>query len=277
MLSRGKCLLAQTFKRTLKLVGKDRVFVITNSVQVSSTRKICPQIPARQILVEPVGRNTTAVIGVSALFIEKISRGNGASFAVLPSDHVVKPLSAFLKTARKAFSIAEETSGLVTIGINPQFPATGYGYIKRGESFEANAGTYFKISRFFEKPSLDRAMKYIESADFYWNAGMFVWEADAILKAIKENASEIFQGLSRIGASLTSRTPFRRALGKHYGKIEKINIDFSVIGKARNAYVVPAEFEWDDVGSWTAVGRNKKKDSGSNYTLSGRRRYWWGE
>ena len=180
---------------------------------------------------------------------------------MLPSDHVVKDVRAFSETLGEAFRLAESGDKLVTIGITPTFPATGYGYIRKGEKF--GGGEYYKVSRFFEKPNLERATEYLNSGEFFWNAGIFVWKTSSILSAIDKN----LKGAGDILRRIESAADFNKTASELYPQIEKISIDFSVMEHADNAWTVPAKFDWDDVGSWTAVERHCPKDADGNTVI----------
>ena len=255
------CLLSMTYSRAREAVGGENIFVVTNPEQVEAITLACPEIARDKILVEPAGRDTTAAIGFSAAYLKRISGGKDCSFAVLPSDHVVKDVQAFSETLGEAFRLAESGDNLVTIGIIPTFPATGSGYIRKGEKF--GGGEYYKVSRFFEKPNLERATDYLNSGEFFWNAGIFVWKTSSILSAIDKNV----KGAGDILRRIESAPDFNKTASELYPQIEKISIDFSVMEHADNAWTVPAKFDWDDVGSWTAVERHCPKDADGNTVI----------
>lgn len=259
------CLLSMTYSRLRGVVSPENIFVVTNAEQVEAIVDTCPEISRERIIVEPTGRDTTAAIGFSAVNISRMSGGEDSSFAVFPSDHVVSDESAFADTLRLAFEVAEGGDRLVTIGIKPTFPATGYGYIRRGEKFTGDLGDYYKVARFFEKPNLPRATEYVESGDYYWNAGIFVWKTSAILSAIANNAPATFSILQKIAAA--SPDKFLETVNSLYGQIEKISIDFSVMEHAQNAWTVLSRFHWDDVGSWAAVERHCAKNCDGNVAV----------
>ncbi len=259
-----KCLLSQTLTRTRKIAGVEKVLVITNKAQVAPILKECPEISEDCIVAEPMGRDTSAAVALAALLAKRLALGEESSFCVLPADQVVEDEAAFARTLETAFAIAENSGELVTIGINPTHPATGYGYIERGEALALGEEKYFKVSRFHEKPALEKAKEYLAGGGFYWNAGIFVWKTSSILGALAKFLpahSEIFSAIETdmdAGASLAA------ALENHFPKLEKISIDFGVMEKADNVSVVPAAFDWDDVGSWTAVERHAPKDASGN-------------
>ena len=255
-----ECLLSQTFSRISRFVPKSNIMIITNAGQIGAIKKFCPEIPAENLIAEPAGRDTTAAIGLAAVLVESRACGGESSFAVFPSDQVVEDVEGFSETVMKAFEVAEWGDRLVTIGITPTFPATGYGYIKRA----AERGGAFEVEKFYEKPSEVRARQYLESGDFYWNAGIFVWKTSSILSALERNVPKTYEIFGRIKSNLDSGKDLQCAAAELYLQIEKISIDFSVMEKSANVWVVPAEFDWDDVGSWAALERHFSKDASGN-------------
>jgi len=260
-----ECLLSQTFARVSTVIAKSNIMVITNAEQIEAIGKICPEIPKDNIIAEPCGRDTSAAISLAAVLVQ--AKSADSSFAVFPADHVIHNNAAFSETLLSAFEVAEGGDRLVTIGIEPKFPATGYGYIKRGKKQDTSLGEYFKVSRFFEKPNLSRATSYVGSGEYYWNAGIFVWKTSAILSAVKKNIPETAKIFEKIYKKISSGKSLKKALAKNYEKIEKISIDFAVMEKADNAWVVPATFDWDDVGSWSAVERHHPHDANGNVAV----------
>ncbi len=260
----GKSLLSMTFERVSKLLPAKNILVIAGGAQIKNIRKVCPEIPASQLVGEPVARDTTAAIGLAAVLVGKMAKGEDASFAVLPSDHMISDTGGFVKTMRSAFGVAEGGDRLVTIGIAPAYPATGFGYIRRGREFGLSSGEYYKVARFCEKPDLKKAQRFLADGGYFWNAGIFVWKVSSILGAIEKNIPQTFGALTRMKGEIESGVKTARAAAKYYPEIEKISIDFSVMERAKNAYVVPQNFDWDDVGSWNALERHLPKDENGN-------------
>ncbi len=252
------CLLSQTFRRISKIVPPGNILVITNGEQTRGIAKYAPEIPRRNVIAEPCGRDTSAAILLAATAIK--CRNENASFAVFPSDHIVKNSGGFSKTMRAAFEIAEGGDRLVTVGISPSFPATGYGYIKRGKKAENKSGVYYKAAGFFEKPGIARAKAFVKSGSFYWNAGIFAWKTESILKAAKKYIPDSHKIFEKIRSEMKKGASLDDACSAHYGDLKKISIDFAVMEKAENVYVVPASFDWDDAGSWNALERHLKAD-----------------
>lgn len=259
------CLLELTLKRVSKLVDFKNIFIVSNAEQCEAILEVCPTLSHEQLVAEPLCRDTTAAIALGSILVEKLSGGDDASFAVFPSDHLISDDEAFVHSLNEAFGAAEKTSGLLTIGIKPTFPATGYGYIQKGKKLDGFE--CFKVNRFFEKPNAERAESYVASGQFYWNAGIFVWKNSAIQQQLRENAfaeSKVFEDMRK---SILDGCNVEDALAEFYPKIEKISIDFSVMEKAKNAWVVPAGFGWDDVGSWSAIERHYQKDLKGNIAV----------
>lgn len=259
----GECLLAQTFARVSKVVGAKNTLVITNKMQVRPIRRICPQIPASNIITEPVGRDTTAAVGLAAVVVEKLAKGAESSFAVFASDHVIHDTRSFVANIKTAFEIAEKNGLLMTIGIRPTYPSTGFGYILKGGKIAGRRGA-FDVARFYEKPNLQRAEEYVASGKFFWNAGMFVWKTSAILDALKQHVPDVYKKLLGLREKTAKSADMARAIAEVYPKIERISIDFSVMECADNVGVVEADFDWDDAGSWNALARIFKPDASGN-------------
>ena len=261
---KGECLLMQTLKRVDGIVPSENILIVTNAEQVPAITKECPGFPREHIISEPCPRDTSAAIALCATLIKRMSKSEDSSFAVFPSDQVVSDVSAFKDTIQSVFEIAELGDNLATIGIKPDYPATGYGYIRRGSPFPLASGQCYKIARFYEKPNLARATAYYESGDFYWNAGIFAWKTSSILNALQRYIPDTHAAFFNIEKRLDSGEDLASVLSDTYPRIEKISIDFAVLERCDNAYVVPALFDWDDVGSWSAVERHYPKGPDGN-------------
>jgi len=259
-----KCLLAQTFERVSHVVASQNIIIITNKEQVRGILESCPEIDPKQIVAEPMARDTSAAIALADMLVKRLAAGKESSFAVFPSDQVVMDQSAFSDTLISAFELAEGGDRLVTIGIVPTHPATGYGYIKRGERFDLELDEFYKVERFFEKPNYTRAEGYIETGEFYWNAGIFVWKTSSISAALKNLIPATYEAFERALKAIDGGKKIEDVLAEEYPSLEKISIDFAVMEKATNTCVVPARFDWDDVGSWSAIERHYEKDKYEN-------------
>ena len=193
-------MLAQTVDRLKDLVSPKKVFVITNVEQRDAVLESCPELLPERVIGEPQGRDTAAAVGLAALLVDNAEQGS--AFALLPADHVIADSAGFCKVLAGAFEAAEKEDVLVTIGIRPDFPATGYGYLKQGSEVEG-LGTLavHQVERFVEKPNIENAQKYLQEGGYFWNAGMFVWRPEVILQAVREHAPALSNGLDQLAAS----------------------------------------------------------------------------
>ena len=254
--STGESLIQATARRIEGLVGKEHVWVVTNELH---SKLVHEHVPNARILSEPQGRNTAASIGLAAIYLEKESPES--IMLILPADHAVSDEKQLMEILKNASTIAAKQNLLVTIGVFPESPHTGYGYIKRGPKLANDA---FAVARFFEKPSLERAMKYIESGDFYWNSGMFVWKPGVFLEAVRNYLPSLADGLDQIKAAIGTKEE-SQVLEKVFPTLESISVDFGILEHARNCAVVTGQnFGWNDVGSWDAWAENFAKEVNGN-------------
>ncbi|MBE0069267.1 mannose-1-phosphate guanylyltransferase [Thermoanaerobacterium thermosaccharolyticum] len=258
-----KTMIQQTVDRLKKLMPIENIFVVTNIDYAGLISDQIPELPTENILIEPMGKNTAACIGLAALHTERLDRDS--IMVVVPSDHVIKDEETYLGVLKTAIEKAKSGNNLVTIGIKPQHPETGYGYInfKKITHEILNNNPVHKVERFVEKPDYDTAVKYVESGDYLWNSGMFIWKTSAILNAIKEYMPQLYSALNVIKENFDS-DEIEKILYEEYSKLESISIDYGIMEKAKNVYVVPGDFGWDDVGSWTSIERLYEKDENGN-------------
>jgi mannose-1-phosphate guanylyltransferase len=253
-------LLRQTFERTRPLVPPARVLVFTASRLVPAVRRMLPEVPGRNIVGEPIGRNTAPCIGVAAGLAR--ARDPRAVLAVLPTDHVVGPAAAFRSDLSRAVRLAARAPLLVTLGIRPTFPATGYGYIEAGDPLAIDRA-FRAVRRFREKPGAAQARRFIATRRFYWNAGIFVWSAGTILDAIRAHHPALGRQLDLLG-----RSGWRAgAVARAFPSFPSISIDYAVMEKAGNVAVLPARFRWDDVGAWDAIRAHHPGDAMGNVRM----------
>lgn len=258
-----KAMLAQTIERLEGLVPVENIFVITNSVQHDAVLEVCPELDPEKVIGEPVGRDTAAAVGLATILVNR--ENANATFAMLPADAVIYDVEGFCSTLTTAFNAAEASPVLTTIGIQAKFPATGYGYIQQGEEITQFSGkSVFQVKRFVEKPKLELAKEYLESGDYFWNAGMFIWSVAAITAEMKKNTPSLWMSLQAINKGLDEGSPLNSLLEEHYPKLEKISIDYAIIEKAENIVMVESQFDWDDVGEWTALERHYPADDSGN-------------
>ncbi len=256
-------MLSQTVDRLSGLVSPEDVFVITNAEQRDAVLESCPQLLPERVIGEPQGRDTAAAVGLAALVVERAEPG--AAFALLPADHVIADAAGFCSVLEGAFEAAEAEDYLVTIGIQPDFPSTGYGYLKRGPSAQENGSRpVYQVERFVEKPNLEKAEQYLKEGGFYWNAGMFIWRPEVILSAIKQHAPELSSGLEELSSAWDASGSLEDAMGQVYPHLKKISIDFAVMEKAEGVVMLESDFDWDDVGEWPAIARHYPADPQGN-------------
>jgi len=258
-----KTMIQQTADRLKRLMPIENIFVVTNIDYAGLISDQIPELPTENILIEPMGKNTAACIGLAAIHTERLD--TDSIMVVVPSDHVIKDEETYLGVLKAAIEKAKAGNNLVTIGIKPQHPETGYGYINfkkiTNEIFHNNP--VHKVERFVEKPDYDTAVKYVESGDYLWNSGMFIWKTSTILNAIKEYMPQLYSALNVIREHFDS-DEIEKILYEEYSKLESISIDYGIMEKAKNVYVVPGDFGWDDVGSWTSIERLYEKDENDN-------------
>ena len=255
----GRTMIQLTVERILPLVDIEDIFIATNKDYKELVKKQLPKLPEENILCEPVGRNTAPCIGLGAIHIAK--KYKDALMFVLPSDHLIKYNSMFVNTLKEASKIAMEGTNLVTLGITPDYPETGYGYIKF-DSAESK-GTAFVVDRFVEKPTLEVAKEYLETEEYLWNSGMFVWKVSSILKNIESFMPETYGGLLRIQESIGTDSQ-EQILEKEFMSFRSESVDYGIMEKAEHIYTIPGTFGWDDVGSWLAVDRIRKSNEFGN-------------
>ena len=255
----GKTMIQLTVERILPLVKMEDIYISTNRDYKELVRQQLPEIPEENILCEPVGRNTAPCIGLGAVHMRK--KYEDAVMYVLPSDHLIKYTSIFLSTLTDAGEVAEQGENLVTLGITPDCPETGYGYIKFLP--DQMLGRAFEVDRFVEKPDLETAKEYVASEQYLWNSGMFIWKVSTILKNLETYLPETYQGLNRIADAIGTEEE-ELVLEKEFSAFQSESIDYGIMEKAKNIYILSGSFGWDDVGSWLAVGRIKKSNEFGN-------------
>ena len=252
-------MIQETFSRINGLVPKENILIVTNETQKPGIIEQIPEIPGENIIVEPFGRNTAACIGLASVIIQQ--RSNDAVTFVMPADHIVKENDRFLCTLKTAAKFSSENNALVTIGIQPSRPETGYGYIQIDE--DSGKSDVFKVMTFAEKPNYSTAVDFIKSGDFFWNSGMFIWKVETILNEIKELMPDLYEGLVQIRDQVNN-PDFQNILSEIYGHLKSISIDYGIMEKSEKVYLVKGQFSWSDVGSWEAVYELSEKDKDGN-------------
>lgn len=256
--SDGETMIQKTVKRLRPIVAMDDIFIVTNAAYTDLVLEQLPELPKENILAEPCARNTAPCIAFAGAVISR--RYEDAVMLVLPSDHLIGYEDIYISTLKKAIKAARSGSNLVTIGITPTYPETGYGYI----NFGAENGDTYKVERFVEKPDRSTAKSYLASGKYLWNSGMFVWKVSTIMENIKKFMPDIYDGAERIGNACG--TPgFTEVLVREFYAFRSESVDFGIMEKADNIYTIPGSFGWDDVGSWLAVERINETDNDGNY------------
>jgi mannose-1-phosphate guanylyltransferase len=254
-------MLQETVARTLPIIPPDRVYVATSAAYAGLVMEQLPDVPRDQILIEPAGRGTAPCIGLAALHL--LRRDPEAVMAVLSADHRVDQPERFC-TALVVGAEMAQRDYLVTLGIQPTAPSTGYGYIRRGEPLrQEGPHAVFRVQAFVEKPDAERACSYLESGDYVWNAGMFVWRADRILHELMLYRPMLARTLAQIGAAIGT-TEQQRALEQLWPGIENVAIDVAVMEQTQHAAVIPADLGWSDVGDWASLADTLPKDADGN-------------
>jgi len=261
--SGDRTLLQATLDRVAGPIPAERTWVITGAAHGAEAAKQLPELPADHVVGEPSGRDTAACIGLGAALIARDDPG--AVMVVMPADHVIEPVAEFQRAVHAAVQFAEEfPEALLTFGVPPTYPATGYGYIARGPAVGQRLGvTVSRVRAFKEKPDADTAERFVASGDYSWNSGIFVWKAATILRELRANCPAVYAAVERIAEAWPTarRDDVFRA---EYEALPKVSIDFAVMEKAKEVLVIEAPFQWDDVGSWLALERRNPQDARGN-------------
>ncbi len=252
-----RSMLALTHERVKGLVPDERIWVVTTCAQAGLIRRELLDQGAGNVRVldEPAGRNTAAAIGLAAVHVLK--EDPGATMAVFPADHNIKDQARFTDRIREAHELAEK-GWLVTLGIKPERPETGYGYIEKSDPLSPETSgdasvQAFRVARFTEKPDLDKAREYVETGNYYWNSGIFIWKADVFMEEVQKNLPEHHQGLDRIAALIHDPAQKDKGTEEIYVSLPSISVDYGIMEVAERVAVIPADMGWSDVGSWEAL------------------------
>lgn len=255
----GKTMIQLTVERILPLVDMEDIYIATNRDYKALVQEQLPELPEENILCEPIGRNTAPCIGLGAIHIS--NKYDDAVMMVLPSDHLIKYNQMFIHTLTQGCDLAEKGPNLVTIGITPDYPETGYGYIKFIP--EQTDGHAYAVDRFVEKPNLEVAKEYLATEQYLWNSGMFIWKVSTILNNFKKFMPVVYNGLQVIKSAIGTEEQ-ESVLETEFTSFPSESIDYGIMEKAQNIYILPGTFGWDDVGSWLAVGRIRKSNEHGN-------------
>lgn len=258
ILGLGKTLLQLTFERFKNVCPVENIFVITNLEYEQLVKEQLPALTDQQVLTEPSRNDTAPCITYAALKLKAINPN--ANFVVAPSDHVILKEEQFTKHLLEGLRFVQENKALLTLGIEPHQPNTGYGYIH----FDKTAsGSIYPVHQFTEKPNLERAKEFLASGDYLWNAGIFVWNVNTVLEALQSYAPEVYQILHQ-GADKWGTAEERNFLDEHYPQTPSISIDYAIMEKATNIYTMPANIGWSDLGTWGSLHEQFNKDSQEN-------------
>jgi len=243
----NRTMLQETVLRIKPLIQEERILIITNKIQAGLVKRQVPNIPKRNVISEPASRNTAPCIALASAIIKKRQKNADAVMIVLPADHLIENTSKFRRDIRNAVKTANTHKVLVTLGIKPKGPNTGYGYIKIGLPVrQAGKGKFYWAAGFKEKPDFGTAKRYIKTGRYLWNSGIFVWTVDTVLEEIKRYVPEVVKNL------------------KNYAKLPNISIDYGIMERTKKAVTMKVDFIWDDVGNWSALDMHLKKDKFGN-------------
>jgi mannose-1-phosphate guanylyltransferase len=258
MLGTGDTLLQKTFNRLAKLIPEENIFILTNELYNDLVFEQLPQVSKRQVVLEPAMRNTAPCILYAALKIEK--ENPDAIMIVAPSDHWIEDETTFTNNVQEAFNFCSENDALVTLGILPTFPNTGYGYIEYDKSSNSSIKS---VSQFREKPDYETAKEFLAQGNFLWNAGIFMWSVSSVLKAFKSNQPTLYD-LFKKGIEVYNTDFEDDFVRDNYSKAENISVDYAIMEKSSNVFVLPATFDWNDLGTWGSLYDKLDKDVQNN-------------
>lgn len=254
-------MLQLTAERLKQVSDIEKIFVITNPEQAPGIKEVLSDIPEKNILLEPFGKNTAPAIALSAVHIMALEED--AVMGVFPADHLIMKEKTFFEDLKKAQEAVGQKNCLVTFGIEPTRPATGYGYIQYDAKKVLVEDKVYKVKTFAEKPNLNTARRFLQSGDFLWNSGMFVWKAKTIINQMKAFMPELYDSTQTISNALGSED-YHRVVEREWKTLRSESIDYGIMEKAGNVYVVRGEFFWSDLGSWASVYELAEKDAQEN-------------
>jgi mannose-1-phosphate guanylyltransferase len=255
----GQSLLRKSFERLHALLPASQIHVITGRDYLPAIAAELPELPPENLIGEPCPRDTANAVGLAAHLLEL--EAPGGTMGIFTADHIITPVEAFCDALQKAYETAEaDADALITFGVRPNSPHTGYGYIHRGQQL---APSVYEVRQFKEKPDLTTAKEYVASGEYYWNSGMFVWSISAILKQFRKHQPQMAEGLRQVAEGF-SNDPAQPAVLERFSALPKISVDFAIMEKADRVLVIELPCEWLDVGSWTSLTEVLKADRTSN-------------
>jgi mannose-1-phosphate guanylyltransferase len=258
-----KSLIQESAQRFGNFIPEESIYVVSAKSQQAVLESQTTNLPKSNMIYEPVGKNTLPAIGLAALFISE--KDPDGVMIVSPSDHLIQNDELFRQCIESAALIAEKKDGIVTIGITPKYPATGYGYVQTAEEIQIGQSIKsYSVSRFVEKPNVDVATGYLKQGGFFWNSGIFVFKVSVFLKAVEEFSPELYSDLMRIRKYIGTET-YEEAVDRIYREVTSISIDYGILEKASNVFLVQGDFVWNDLGSWEEVYKyDPNKDENQN-------------
>lgn len=251
-------MIQMTVNRVLPIIPIERIFICTGERYVDLVKEQLPNLPERNIIIEPEGRNTAPCIALSAMVIKRYYKD--ATMIVLPSDHLINDENKFTNIIIEGKEFLQENkNAILTLGMEPNRAETGYGYINYGNKINDSIN---KVERFVEKPSEEKAKEYLACGKYLWNGGMFIWKVDTIINEIKKYVPNIYEALSEV--ETVEECKLQNLINEKYNKTDEISIDYAILEKSDEVYVMPSEIGWDDIGSWRAIERYRDKDKNGN-------------
>lgn len=268
-----KSMIRLTMDRLLESLPAEKIFVVTALSQVELVKEHLPELPTKNIIIEPFGMNTAPCLGLSYNYVKRFADKN-ETMLILPADHVITKIDAFIENINKSESVAK-ANNLVTFGIIPSYPATGYGYIEAGNKYNDFS---YEVTKFKEKPDYETAQEFLKAGNFFWNSGMFAWTIETIERCYKAYLPEVVEVLSDI-TSVWDELGESTDISKLYARMPKIPVDIGIMEKAKECVVIPVDLGWSDVGSWRALAELSESDingnsiSGDNYVIDSKNNY----
>ncbi|MGL5785764.1 MAG: mannose-1-phosphate guanylyltransferase [Bacteroidales bacterium] len=257
----GRSLLQMTFDRFSKVIPKENIFIVTNEIYSELIKEQLPELDESQVLYEPTRRNTAPCIAWASYHIKELNPN--ANIVVAPSDHLIMKEEEFLTAIRKGLDFVSDKDSLLTLGIVPNRPETGYGYIQIGEEHD---GDFCKVKTFTEKPNKELAKVFVESGEFFWNSGIFIWNVNTIIESFRAFTPEIATQFDQ-GVGVYHTPEEKEFIQKHFPLCPNISIDYGIMEKSPNTYVLCADFGWSDLGTWGSLYDLSPKDENENATL----------
>ncbi|MBI5967216.1 MAG: mannose-1-phosphate guanylyltransferase [Deltaproteobacteria bacterium] len=264
----NRSMIWETVERIRSFTSSGKIFIITSRSQAKELQREAPQIPQSNLLLEPLGKNTAPCLCLAALYIQKLNPE--AIMVVLPADHFIADRRGFLRTLKAAVGFTAKRNFLMTLGIPPTEPETGYGYIQKGETLGKVKGiSVFKAKAFREKPTRAKARAYLRTGKYLWNSGMFIWKVGVFLAALEKYLPQLYEEMRPLQNHLgTARG--EKLLEKVYARCQPVSVDYGIMEKAENVALIEAQFHWDDVGSWAALCKILPKDEKGNALVAGK-------